>query len=100
MNKLKKNDLIKARKLCNIFTFIDDLNSINDGEEFESNYSNINPEELQLGKENIDKHEASFLALNIEIKDGKFHCVIFDKRDLFLFLLSEFQTGQVMYHLV
>ena len=31
MNKVKKNDLIKARKLCNIFRFIDDLNSISDG---------------------------------------------------------------------
>ena len=36
MNELKKNDLIKARKLCNIFRFIDDLNSINDVGEFES----------------------------------------------------------------
>ena len=41
MNKLKKNHLIKARKPCNIFRFIDDLNSINDGGKFESNYSNI-----------------------------------------------------------
>ena len=41
MNELKKNNLIKARKLCNIFRFIDDLNSINDGGEFKSNYSNI-----------------------------------------------------------
>ena len=31
MKKLKKNELIKARKLCNIFRFIDYLNSINDG---------------------------------------------------------------------
>ena len=31
MNKLKKNDLIKARKLCNNFRFIYDLNSNNDG---------------------------------------------------------------------
>ena len=46
--------------------------SINDGGEFESNYSNIYPEELQLGKENTDKHEASFLDLNNKIKDGKF----------------------------
>ena len=37
-----------------------------------SNYSNIYPEELQLGKENTDKHEASFLDLNNKIKDGKF----------------------------
>ena len=51
MNELKKNDLIKARKHCNIFRFIDDLNSINDGGKFES-YSNIYPEELRLGKGN------------------------------------------------
>ena len=50
MNELKKNDLIKARKLCNILRFMDDLNSINDGGEFESNYSNTYPKELQLGK--------------------------------------------------
>ena len=85
MNELKKNDLIKARKLCNIFRFIDDLNSINDGGEFESNYSNIYPEELQLGKENTDKNETSFLDLNIKIKDGKFHFGLFDKRDFFPF---------------
>ena len=51
MNELKKNDLIKARKLGNIFRFIYDLNYINDGGEFESSFSNIYPEELQLGKE-------------------------------------------------
>ena len=85
MNELKKNDLIKARKLCNIFRFIDDLNSMNDGGEFKGNDSNISPEELQLGKENADKHEASFLDLNIKIKDGKFHFDLFDKRDSFPF---------------
>ena len=57
MNELKKNDLIKARKLCNVCRFIDDLNSINDGAEFESSYSNIYPKELQLGKENTDKND-------------------------------------------
>ena len=46
MNELKKNDLIKVRKLCKLFRFIDDLNSINDAGEFESDYSNIYPEEL------------------------------------------------------
>ena len=72
MNELKKNDLIKERKLCNIFRFIGDLNPINDGGEFESNYSNIYLEELQLGKENTDKHETSFLDLNIKIKMESF----------------------------
>ena len=57
---------------------MDDLNPINAGGEFESNYSNICPEELQLGKENTNKHEASFLDLNIKIKDGKFHFGLFD----------------------
>ena len=85
MNELRKNDLIKARKLCNIFRFINDLNSIDDGGEFESNYSNIYPEELQLGKENTDKHETSFLDLNIKIKDGKFQFGLFDERDSFPF---------------
>ena len=46
MNKIKKNELIKARNLCNI----DDLNSINNDEEFKSNYYNVYPEELQIGK--------------------------------------------------
>ena len=50
MNELKKNDLNKVRKLCNISRFIDDSNSVNDGGEFESNYSDIYPEELQLRK--------------------------------------------------
>ena len=69
-----------------IFRFIRNLNFINDGQEFESNYSkNIYPEKLQLGKENTDKHEASFLDLNIIIKDGKFHFGLFDKRDSFPF---------------
>ena len=86
MNELKKNDLIKARKLCNIFRFIDDLNSINDGGELESIYSNIYPEELQLGKEeNTVKHETSFLDLNIKIKDRRFHFCLFDKRGPFPF---------------
>ena len=30
-----KNDQIKARKICNIFRFIDDLNTVNDNGEIE-----------------------------------------------------------------
>ena len=99
MNELKKNDPIKARKLYNIFRFIDDLNSINDGGEFESNYLTY-PEELQLGKENNDKNQASFLDLNIKIKDGEFYLTSLIKETHFLFLLLQCQTSQVMYHLV
>ena len=85
MNELKKNDLIKARKLCNIFRFIDDLNSINNAGEFESSYFNIYREELQLGKGNTDKHETIYLDLDSKIKDGKFRFGPFDKRDPFPF---------------
>ena len=67
---------------------------------FESNCSNNYHEELQLDKENTDKHEASFLDLNTKIKDEKFHFDLFDKRNYLLFLLSECQTSQVVYHLV
>ena len=61
------------------------MDDLNDGGEFETSYSNIYPKELQLGKENTDKHEASFLDLDIKIKDGKFHVGLFDKRDSFPF---------------
>ena len=61
------------------------INSINDGGEFESSYSNIYPEELQLGKENTDKRDVSLLELNIKIKDGKFNFRLFDKRNSFPF---------------
>ena len=94
MNKLKKkkkNDLIKARKLCNIFRFIDDLNSINDGREFESSHSNTYPEELQLAKENTNKHEVSFSDLDIKIKDQKSHFGLFDKRESFPFSIVRMQ---------
>ena len=64
---------------------IDYLNPINDSGEFESSNSNIYPHELPLGKENTDKHEASFLDLNIKIKDAKFHFRLFNKRDSFPF---------------
>ena len=44
-------------------------------------------EELQLSKENTDKHEARFWDLDINIKDGKFHFGLFDKRDSFPFTI-------------
>ena len=88
MTKLKKNDLIKARKHCDIFRFIDDINSTNDGWEIESNYCNIYPKESEPGKEHTDKHEASFLDLEIKMRDAKFEIDLFDKRGSFHFLLS------------
>ena len=64
MNELTKNDLIKARKLCNIFRFIDDLNSIND-DGGNGKAVILISEEFQLGKESTDKHEVSFYDLTL-----------------------------------
>ena len=49
--ELKKKDLITARKFSNTFRFIDDLNAMNDGGEFERHFKEIYPPELELKKE-------------------------------------------------
>ena len=56
MNKLKKDNLIKAGKRWNIFSFINDLYSISDAEESKTNYCSVYPGELVLGKRHTDKH--------------------------------------------
>ena len=94
INEIKKKDLINIRKLCNTFRFIDDLNSTNDGEEFKTNYDNIYPVELELRKENADKHEASFLDLDITTRDGEFQVVLFDKKDSFPFSTVRMPDGR------
>ena len=38
MSETKKNDLIKARKHCKIFKFIETLNFVEDGGKFKTNY--------------------------------------------------------------
>ena len=55
-----KKDLVKARKLCNVFRFIDDLNAINDAEILENNFREMYPEELELRRENGIYAEATF----------------------------------------
>ena len=85
MNQIKRNDLIRARKMCYLFRFIDDLSAINDGGDFENNFKDIYPEELQLGKENQNSSEASFLDLSIQIHNNKFSVGLYDKRDSFPF---------------
>ena len=55
-----KKDLVKARKLCNVFRFIDDLNAINDAEILENNFRDMYPEELELRRENGSYAEATF----------------------------------------
>ena len=57
---LLKHYLIQARKLCNSFRFIDDLNLTSDDGEYEVIYCSICVELLELHRELTDKHEATF----------------------------------------
>ena len=96
MNELMKNYLTKAKKLCNIFRFIDHLNLIDNGGEFGSNYCNVS---IELGKENTDKHESSFMDLDIKIKDEKFQPGHFDNRDSFLFFVVRMPDNSQVFYL-
>ena len=61
------------------FRFIDDLNLNNYGGEFEIIYCNICSEQLGLGQELTNKHEANFWNLDIKIRNGKFQVGLFPK---------------------
>ena len=64
--------------------FIDDLIAINDHEEFYKSFRNIYPSQLELKLEHHGSH-ATFLDLDITIKDNIFVYKLFDKRDKFPF---------------
>ena len=82
---LKKKDQFTARKFSNTFRFIDDLNAINDGGEFEKHHLDIYPTELQLSRENDENNAATFLDLDIKIIGQRFSLSLYDKRDAFPF---------------
>ncbi len=84
MSKLIEEDKVKARHFHSTKRFIDDLCAINDGNLFQSVYGEIYPDELELKIEHSGSH-ASFLNLDISIKDGIFIYKLFDKRDAFPF---------------
>ena len=52
VQKQRKLGKINVRKIKNSFRFIDDLLSLNDNSNFEKNYKDISPTELELKKEN------------------------------------------------
>jgi len=66
--QLKKENIIKARKLANVFRFIDELCTINDNDLFENNFKSIYLAEMELKKENDGHNIVSFLDLDISIK--------------------------------
>ena len=86
MSELISNDKVKARHFHATKRFIDDLGTLNDGGVFSDVYKDIYPPELQLKVEHSGKH-ATFLNLDITVKDGVFICKLFDKRDVFPFFI-------------
>ena len=75
---------MKARHFHSTKRFIDDLCALNDGGEFGKVHKDIYPNELELKVEHSGSH-ASFLNLDITIKEGLFVYKLFDKRDAFPF---------------
>ena len=78
------NDKRMASKFHGMYRFIDDLCAINDGNQFDTSKKDIYPPELELKREHHGEH-ATFLDLDISIKDGQFSYKLYDKRDAFPF---------------
>ena len=84
ISNLISTDKVKARHFHSTKRFIDDLCAINDGGKFGNSFVDIYPQELDLKLEHSGSH-ASFLNLDITIKNKKFVYKLFDKRDSFPF---------------
>ena len=69
---------MKARHFQAIKHFIDDTGILNDGGEFNDVYKDIYPPELELKVERSGTH-ATFLNLDITVKDGMFIYKLFNK---------------------
>ena len=96
MSELKKNDLIKARKLCNIFSI---KHQIYTPSRMAGNLRliiicHIYLEQLELDKHiNTDKHKASFSDLEYQKRMKSFKLSSSMKETHFLFLFLKCQTS-------
>ena len=86
LSLLIHTDKCKASKFHGVFRFIDDLCAINDSDEFLNSHQNIYPPVLELKREHHGEH-ATFLDLDLSIKDGLCVYKLFDKRDAFPFFI-------------
>jgi len=86
IQSLVTNGSKRAYNFHSVGRFIDDLCALNDRDEFSNSYKEIYPPELQLKIEHHGNH-ATFLDLDITIKDGCFIYKLFDKRDTFPFFI-------------
>ena len=87
-------DKVKARHFYATKRFIDNFGALNDGGAFADVYKDIHPPELQLKVEHSGTH-ATFLNLDIKVKDGVFIYKLFISVMLFRFLLFAWLTSIV-----
>jgi hypothetical protein len=87
---VEKSDRKQTRYFDYTFRFIDDLITLNDGNQFENIHKEIYPKQLTLKKENKDNNHATFLDLEIEIIDRKFDYKLYDKRNSYDFHIVRF----------
>ena len=81
---LIKSDKARARNFLNAMRFIDDECNLNDSKEFSKSFQDIYPPHLQLKCEHEGIH-ATFLELDILVKEDIYVYKLFDKRDDFPF---------------
>ena len=90
MDRMCKENYSLAKKLSFTWRYIDDLITLNSDGYFDEIRTDIYPESLKLNKENADDSHASFLDLNITVKNEIFHTSLYDKRDAFSFNIVNF----------
>lgn len=83
----KQFDILNKFRHC--FRYIDDLLCINNDELMDTVMAEIYPQELSLTSDDATVR-ANYLDLSIEIKNGKIHTSLFDKRDAFGFTIVNF----------
>ena len=86
MSELISNDKVKACHFQETKHFIDNLGNLNHGGVFNDVYKYIYPPELQMKVEQFGTH-ATFLNLDITVKDGVFIYKLYDKCDAFPFFI-------------
>ena len=86
MSELISNDKVEACHFQETKHFIDDFGNLNHVGGFNDVYKDIYPPELKMKVEHSGTH-ATFLNLDIMVKDGVFIYKPFDKRDAFPFFI-------------
>jgi hypothetical protein len=90
LEEATKKDYGKARKYNHVQRFIDDLCTFNNDDNLEKDKGHIYHQDLQLNKENDKDDSATFLDLQIDIKDKMICTKTYDKRDAFKFDIVSF----------